>query len=191
MAPITISQKKMAKMKSKGTGAIPSKAMHSRASFLYQTAIYLATQQQQRSKPAVESSTSDGSYVKGHGTKDMAKPEMQATFDREALLQAASRRLISDLRAVSLKAQMRMSPTMKHAICKNCDTILVDGSTCASKVENKSKGGKKPWADILVRRCNICGTARRFPVAAERQNRRTRRSTQDPGNTQEFKAAER
>lgn len=87
-------------------------------------------------------------------------------------LRPASRRLVSELRDVSLKMQLRMSPAMKHSICKNCNTLLLDGSTCSTEVENKSKDGKKLWADVLVRKCIVCGLAKRFPLAARRQKRR-------------------
>ena len=184
MAPITASQSKMGNVKvSKEAGKIPNKAMHSRVSYLYQAATYLATQYSKALKAPVESSPDGGPDAQTHGATGIMKAEMRVPSDSEALLQPASRHLISDLRAVSLKAQMRMSPGMKHTICKNCDTLLIDGPTCTSRVENKSKGGKKPWADILVRRCNACGTARRFPVAAERQKRRPWRSTQASENT--------
>lgn len=187
MAPATTCPPKMAKVKSKGAGNVPNKAMHSRASYLYQAATYLATQQQPHSKATAESQTDRGSIAQVYGVTN-TKAEMQAPSESGALLQPASRRLISDLRAVSLKAQMRMSPAMKQAMCKNCDTLLVDGSTCTSEVENKSNGGKKPWADILVRRCNTCGSVKRHPVAAERQKRRPWRSAE---NTQEVRVSER
>ncbi|RYP86163.1 hypothetical protein DL769_000775 [Monosporascus sp. CRB-8-3] len=61
---------------------------------------------------------------------------------------------------------------MKHTICKYCDTLLVEGHTSTSFVENQSKGGKKPWADVLVVKCNTCGGLKRFPVQAPRQKRR-------------------
>lgn len=186
MAPITTNQAKMGKVKaSKGAGKIPNKAMHSRVSYLFQAATYLATQHSKAPEALVESSTNRGSDAQAYGAMGMAKAEMRAPSDSKALLQPASRRFISDLRAVSLKAQMRMSPGMKHTVCKNCDTLLVDGSTCTSQVENKSKEGKKPWADVLLRKCNTCGMVRRFPVAAERQKRRPQRSTQDPENIEE------
>jgi ribonuclease P protein subunit RPR2 len=54
--------------------------------------------------------------------------------------------------------------------------MLIYGSTCTNEVENKSKDGKKPWADVLVRRCATCGLEKRFPVAAKRQKRRSQRS---------------
>jgi ribonuclease P protein subunit RPR2 len=155
----------MAKAKA---GTVQNKALYSRVSYLYQAATYLATQQQ-------HSRTSTGSSQTENG-KDLNTPDVELERPSGQALQAASRHLITDLRTVSLKAQLRMSPAMKHSICKNCDTMLIDGSTCTSEVENRSKGGKKPWADVLVRKCNICGFARRFPVAAERQKRRPLRS---------------
>lgn len=182
MAPITTSQPKMAKLKSKGA-IVPNKAMHSRASYLYQAATYLATQQQTHSNAATESSTTPA-----QDTTNAAKVDLQATSESKALLQSASRRLVSDLGAVSLKAQMRMAPAMKHSICKNCDTLLVDGSTCTNEIENKSKGGKKPWADTLVRKCNTCGSAKRYPVGTERQKRRPWRSVEE--STLEVKVPE-
>ncbi|POS84724.1 hypothetical protein EPUL_004530 [Erysiphe pulchra] len=84
----------------------------------------------------------------------------------------SSRRLASELRAVSLKTQIRLSPHVKHSICKTCSTILIDGSTCSNLIENNSKGGKKPWADILVKRCYTCDSVKRFPISAQRQERR-------------------
>jgi ribonuclease P protein subunit RPR2 len=156
---------------SKSAGSVPNKALHSRVSFLYQAAAYLATQQQ-HSKTTARSPSGQAEQT-----------TVAAANDSEALADSpfkpVSRRLVSDLRSVSLKVQMRMSPTMKHAICKNCDTMLIDGSTCSSEVENKSKGGKKPWADVLVRKCNTCGFEKRFPMRSERQKRRPSRLPED------------
>jgi ribonuclease P protein subunit RPR2 len=180
----------MAKVKvSKDAGKFPNKALHSRISYLYQAATYLATQQKQHSKAAIEPSKNEGSGWQSHDAAGMTETEMRTPFDSDASLQPASRRLISDLRTVSLKAQIRMSPAIKYSTCKNCDTLLIDGSTCTSQVDNTSKRGKKPWADILVRRCNTCGTAKRFPVAAERQKRRPRRSADSSEKIQDTKAA--
>jgi len=155
----------MAKLKSsKGSVSVPNKALHSRVSYLYQAAEYLATKQP-------HSKTMPDSY--GEETEVLDQEPVGTPTDQP--FNPVSRRLISDLRSVSLKMQMRMSPTMKHTICKNCDAMLIDGSTCSTEVENKSKGGKKPWADVLVRKCNSCGVARRFPLTTERQKKRPHR----------------
>jgi ribonuclease P protein subunit RPR2 len=150
---------------------VPNKALHSRVSYLYQAATYLAAQQ--RHSSAAKSDSDETEDAKGNGNAIVVeKPSANSEFT----LQPVSRRLISDLREVALKVQIRVSPTLKQSICKNCDTLLVDGSTCSNVVENKSKGVKKPWADMLVRRCNVCGFQRRFPLAAKRQKRRPHRT---------------
>jgi ribonuclease P protein subunit RPR2 len=157
----------MAKIKTlNGSAKVPNKAIHSRVSFLFQAASYLATSQP---------------------PKDIEQSTKQATAKVETVEAAPnpiSRRLASDLRSVTLKAQLRISPQMKHAICKNCDTILIDGTTCTAEVENKSKGGKKSWADVLARRCNICGVAKRYPLTAPRQKRRPLRTHVDVISTE-------
>ncbi|KAI9768944.1 MAG: hypothetical protein M1840_004540 [Geoglossum simile] len=83
-----------------------------------------------------------------------------------------SRRLLSSLRAISRKGQIRLSPSIKRSICKRCETLLIPGSTSTHRVDNPSRGRKKPWADVLVVRCIACGTEKRFPVGAKKQLRR-------------------
>ncbi|KAE8450281.1 hypothetical protein EG329_006709 [Mollisiaceae sp. DMI_Dod_QoI] len=149
----------------KGNGKVPNKALYSRMSFLYQAATYLANQPQH----SEAAGNNERSTNQGHAEAAQSPAEFVEAPN------SLSRHLTFDLRSVSLKAQLRISPEMKHAICKNCDTVLIDGPTCTNEVENKSKGGKKPWADILVRKCNTCGAAKRYPLAAARQKRRPMR----------------
>lgn len=156
-------------------GSVPNKAIYSRVSYLYQAAAYMAAQQEQRkpdqSKTATNIEAMDDSGPESAAVGSSSEPQTP-------LFQPASRRLVADLRGVSRKVMLRISPTMKHSICKNCDTILVDGKTCTNEVENRSKGGRKPWADVLVRKCNVCGLAKRFPLAAKRQKRKHQRGVQ-------------
>ncbi|APA11775.1 hypothetical protein sscle_08g065450 [Sclerotinia sclerotiorum 1980 UF-70] len=158
----------------KGVSKIPNKVLYSRISYLYQAATYLALQDdesQKRStvKNALRSPVEDVMEV---------EPKCEANITG-GLYHPLSRRLITDLRSVSLKGLMRMSPDMKHSICKNCQTLLMEGTTCTAQIENQSKGGKKPWADVLVRKCNTCGLEKRFPLETARQPRRPRRSNQE------------
>lgn len=159
----------------KAKTGIPNKVLHSRLSYLYQAAAYLASQKHSNVLVADEK-------------REAIATSRELDDDSKKSLQASARHLVKDLRAVSQKTLLRMSPAMKNSICKRCDTMLIDGDTCTSEVENQSKGGKKPWADVLLRKCNVCGSARRFPLGADRQKRRPYRSTKDEVDTQDIKA---
>ncbi|KAI0475933.1 Rpr2-domain-containing protein [Xylariaceae sp. FL0804] len=156
--------------KSKAAAGVPNRPIYSRISYLYQAAAYLGTSSRRPEPrdgpapaPAVVGSDGQGRNLAALGGGG-------STGER-----ALSRRLLTDLRGTSLKSQIRLSPAMKHTICKYCDSLLVEGETSTSVVENASKGGRKPWADVLVVRCHTCAGTRRFPVQAPRQRRRTAR----------------
>src|SRR5207247_2204446 len=74
-----------------------------------------------------------------------------------------ARQYLSQVRAVSLKCQLRLPGDIKRSVCKRCDSLLIPGSTCTEETENKSRGRKKPWADVLIVQCNTCGSSRRYP----------------------------
>lgn len=160
----------------KGTN-VPHKALHSRLSYLYQAATYLSAQEKSATALAIPTPPPIPSQAQLKKTGDQDDQSQAPAKPLPASSQFLPRQLLSDLRTVSLKMQIRLAQGMKHAICKRCDALLVDGSTCATKVENKSKNGKKPWADVLVRTCNNCGCEKRFPVNADRQPRRPNRVT--------------
>ncbi|KAI8966102.1 Rpr2-domain-containing protein [Daldinia sp. FL1419] len=141
--------------KFKGPGTVPNRPVYSRISYLYQAATYLASQSQD-----ITNNTAT------------AKPEDNKDSHVDLCENGLARRFITDLRSVSLKNQIRLSPAMKHTICKFCDSLLVEGETSSSSIENKSKGGKKPWADVLVVKCHACEGVKRFPIQALRQKRR-------------------
>ncbi|EXK99026.1 hypothetical protein FOQG_01711 [Fusarium oxysporum f. sp. raphani 54005] len=147
--------------KGKEPKGVQNRIIYSRASYLYQAASYLTKQSSTGQDAAAKSSTPSH----GHSVSPQTRNEERA-------LRNMSRQAISDLRAVTLKAQIRRSPAMKQTICKFCDTLLVEGDTCTSTVENASKGGRKPWADILNINCNTCGNVKRYPVCAPRQKRK-------------------
>lgn len=144
----------------------PQKAMHSRVSYLYQAATYLATQQQPSSERAEDASADTHSPPQHPQAPNVPQKVM-------------SRQIVNQLRSIVLKAQLRPTPEVKHSICKNCDTLLLEGSTCVTTVENKSRNGRKPWADVLLRRCMVCEKEARTPLAAQRQKRKTLRLPED------------
>ncbi|KAH7304922.1 RNAse P Rpr2/Rpp21/SNM1 subunit domain-containing protein [Stachybotrys elegans] len=141
--------------KIKNAHAVQGRHIYARASYLYQAASYLSSQacevQQSQSAPSDRGLEMDGCGKRA--------------------LQNLSRQALVDMRAVCLKSQIRQTPVIKKTVCKFCDTLLVEGQTCVSVVENRSAGGRKPWADVMVIQCRTCGRAKRYPVSAQRQKR--------------------
>lgn len=188
----------------KGQKGLTQKHLHSRVSYLYQAATYLAkvADQPQARPPYISDQVekqgelggelqcavaSSSKAVSDEGLPtlpaEQGNPTCKINSDNERVFEhsALSRQLVVHLRAISLKSQIRLSPAMKHTMCKRCDILLVPGSTSTSYMENNSRGGRKPWADVLVTTCIACGTAKRFPVGAKRQLRRELRMGKDVG----------
>ena len=187
----------MAKIKTaKGSKGVPNKHLHSRISYLYQAAAYLTLQQKTEifqkelksadghedikvlesagtsSKVATASDSKvacadlDGSVLESSTSSVAPKPTKPASS-------GLALQLSSHLRGVSLKGQVRLSRDLKRSICKCCNTILIPGCTSTTTIENQSRGGKKPWADVLVIECSTCGSKKRFPIGSKRQTRKT------------------
>jgi len=177
----------------KADGHIPQRHLRARISYLHRAAAYMHSHSP--GKPPQQLDETHGELQSRGGSRDLhgeptadacqnteehsslhATPNLhQGHNGNEALHLVGlgqTHRFVSHLRAVSLKGQIRLSAEMKHSICKRCDSRLVVGSTATRNMENKSRGGKKPWAEVLVISCNTCGVKKRFPVAAKRQPRR-------------------
>jgi ribonuclease P protein subunit RPR2 len=152
----------MSKVKAPKVKGIPSKHLHARTTFLYQAATYLTL----KTMPAVPLSDSDEEY------RAAAAHTLNHSFPDHCPL---ALQLSSDLQQVSRKAQLRLSVDFKRTMCKRCNTVLVHGRTATQTIENTSKGGKKPWADILILTCKLCGGNKRFPVGAKKQPKKKKR----------------
>ncbi|EPE08442.1 rnase p rpr2 rpp21 subunit domain-containing protein [Ophiostoma piceae UAMH 11346] len=153
----------MAKSKGAASSAVANRTAYSRVSFLYQAAALLAATQ--TSSTSRDANTADDSITESAVVS--TAPEVP-----DPALMGMSRRLLTQMRSISRKTNMRLRPAVKHRVCKFCDSLLVEGSTCSSAVENQSRGGRKAWADVLAVTCKTCGRVRRYPVSAERQPRR-------------------
>ncbi|KAI9754506.1 MAG: acid phosphatase pho5 [Chaenotheca gracillima] len=194
----------MAKAKNQKGSSVPNRILHSRISYLYQAASYLS-RIDVRSKPQAaelkeDDSKSDEENVgpddqcktqplTGVSTTQMRsrerietrKPTHQPSTSTSNPNLPLGRHLLSHLHEVSLKSQVRLSPTIKHSICRRCKAPLDPTSgACSLRMENTSRGGRKPWADVLVLRCNLCAAERRFPVGAQRQLKRAARGGAEP-----------
>lgn len=98
--------------------------------------------------------------------------------------ESSTRVMLSHIRGIAKKGQIKVSPSIKHSICKRCHLLLIDGRNSTRRVENQSREGKKPWADVLVITCGCCGALKRFPVGAKRQPRRKERLGKAKGQRQ-------
>lgn len=161
------------KKKTSVPASVPQKHIYSRISYLHQAASYFTKRrlselnpenQEINAEPATESTNVDPKEPRV--TAKPAKTQSQHGA-------GPSRYLLSHVRGVSLKGQARLNSTLKRSICRRCDAVLVAGVTSNSHIENKSNGGTKPWADVLVITCNSCDASKRFPVGATRQISKT------------------
>ncbi|KAJ4386706.1 hypothetical protein N0V93_009604 [Gnomoniopsis smithogilvyi] len=167
-------------MAKKKPGQVPNRHIYTRISFLYQAAACLAphpttltdlaTASRHLPQPAhahVGTGTDGATNMDHHDDCKQVQDSPLVTTN-----QNMSRKLLTDMRAITQKSVIRASPHVKRSICKYCDSLLIEGQSSSSVVENKSKGGKKPWADVLVIKCHTCGREKRFPVNAPTQKRR-------------------
>lgn len=132
----------MSKVKAPKSKGMPSKHLHARTTFLYQAATYLTVQ------PGPGSET----FLSTENTRPDSTGQDQRSGQTGFPL---ALHLGSDLQQVSRKAQLRLSRDLKRTLCKICNTVLLPGRTATQRVENDSKSGKKPWADVLIVECNF------------------------------------
>lgn len=184
-------------VKDKAKKGVPNKHLHARIAYLHQAANYLSTQALAEAPANVRSSATQISpesdpgnlpfESEPHGTlatNDISArantrpaPGQPSTATFKPPPSGLPLQLSAHLRAVAQKAQIRLSHEIKHAICKACSSPLVDDETCIRTMENLSKGGRKPWANVLVVKCLACGACKRFPVGAKKQKRKSLRET--------------
>lgn len=150
----------MSKVKAPKTKGIPNKHLHARSTFLYQAATYLTLQ----------------AATQEHVAAEVARDKEDDSIETQRHSPLALE-LGSDLQQVSRKGQLRLAVDLKRSMCKSCNTVLIPGRTLTQSIENPSKGGKKPWADVLVVVCLICGGKKRFPVGATKQLKKAKRRT--------------
>lgn len=173
-------------VKSKDVKGVPNKHLHSRISYLHQAAQYLArqsdaTESLSNNKQQTANSTNlieqgrAGATLGATKSVDIKRRDDSAS-ERRPLVSGQALRLSSHLLAVSQRSKVAVSRDIKRSICKCCNELLIPGKTAAHSVENKSKGGRKPWADVLVVVCRRCGFQKRYPVGQQRQPKKKDRA---------------
>lgn len=164
----------MAKVKAQKPVSIPQKNVHSRMSYLYQASIFL--QAQQLSGTSINANSQPEGELKNDQNQDGCPQATAAAAQasvQSSTPSAMSRLLLSQMRSISMKSQIRLSQNIKHSLCKRCDNHLIPGITSTEMIENKSRQQKKAHADILVVTCNTCQTSKRFPIGQRRQMRKS------------------
>ena len=176
---------------------VPHRHLHLRISYLYQAGSYLSqvsndvlgclkdtADREQTLASLIGNNSETKKLVQGISGPVPAAPDVSGSHSYVSKKEESSnrlgqgRRLVSHLRTVSLKSQTRLSSSMKCSVCRRCETLLIPGLTSTFDMENKSRGGRKPWADVLIVTCKLCGTARRLPIGATRQSTRKERRAQ-------------
>jgi ribonuclease P protein subunit RPR2 len=198
----------------KGRPSSHQKHLQSRIAYLYQAALYLETAASSReiAEPGndkdtdVEQVSSDvglaaaaaaaqiGSQRDNHYNEAVAavtEPSLSSSSSSSSSssppFSTQTRHLLSSMRSVSQKAQIRLSRPIKLSVCRRCNGLLfrlpslsslpsslspsglsnVNGTgTGTAEIENLSRGGRKPWADVLVVKCRSCGFVKRYPIGA-------------------------
>lgn len=185
--------------KEKVKKGVTNKHLHARIAYLEKAAKYLTEQAQVQAqskasnageapRPFATEATSEGEPMDVDRTQPESDVFMQSAFtgsnQKKPLAFSKSTAgglpilYTSQLQSIARKGQIRLAQEVKRCICKTCSAPLVDGTTATRYTENLSKGGDKPWAEVLVVKCNACGTAKRFPVGARRQRRRKDREAE-------------
>lgn len=140
--------------------------IRARLDYLHQAAAYFQSKSTLAKGQNVKVHNNEHTSVAGH--VDSGDNGHTVDTQQQELLGNLSRVCVSHLRAVAMKTQIRLPVTLKRSVCKRCDTILTPEVTCSHEIRNASRGGKKPWADVLVVRCLLCGTEKRFPQTEKR-----------------------
>lgn len=176
--PLTNTQTIMAKAKAdNGVKRVQNRHCYSRIAFLHQAAQHIASKQVLPGLNTHQNEDKPVDAVKHGSTQAEDKSFLTDGSNKTTALQPAdgfgfSRRLASHILTVSRKVSVRASRDLKRSICKRCSSILIPGQTAHHKVENKSRGGLKSWADVMVVTCSACGFEKRYLFGAQRQPRK-------------------
>ncbi len=109
-------------------------------------------------------------YEDASGWTEAGRNQLKSRLAVKA--ESSARVMLSHIRGVARKGQVRVAPSVKRSVCKRCDILLIDGHSSTRRTENQSRGGRKPWTEVLVTTCRSCGSAKRYPIGAKRQPRR-------------------
>ncbi|KAJ5100688.1 hypothetical protein N7456_006740 [Penicillium angulare] len=177
----------MVKAKAPKEGKNSKSHLKARLEYLDQAARYLHQSTSTTTEEQNTNSLNGGDKSTNNGNESLLKVAAQPKDTRP--LMNLSRVFASHMRGVSLKTLTRLPIPVKRSFCKSCDTLLVPGVTCHQEIRNLSKGGKKPWADVLEIQCTGCGCVRRFPQTDKRSKKLVARRKEAESKDQQLAPA--
>ncbi len=99
-------------------------------------------------------------------TKQIAKNRVQVLFQQALNVYKTNpqlaQRYVATARRISMGARIRLPAQYKRQTCKNCNALLVPGSSSRVRVKPKR-------ATHIVVTCLGCGYQTRIPVRAEKE----------------------
>ncbi|KAL4740695.1 RNAse P Rpr2/Rpp21/SNM1 subunit domain-containing protein [Aspergillus similis] len=159
----------MAKTKGKkGSGSGGNSHVRARINYLYNAAQYL---QSAKAAGALGDVATGKDEVMSDAQTTSPLAKRPCSDYRGECAPRVARLCISQMRGVSQKSQLRLPIEQKRSFCKRCDTLLISGTNCIEETRNPSRGARKPWAEVRIVRCNICGTEKRFPQTDKRSRK--------------------
>jgi len=124
-----------------------------RLNFLYQASAYLSN------IPVASQAASSSS----HASFDHSRRAESSTNTKKKrwLLSTAdlSREYSRSMKIVSQKAVVKMDPSVKRTICKQCSTVLLPGVNVSVRVQKSPSHNH-----AMIYTCNHCRTSRRIPA---------------------------
>jgi ribonuclease P protein subunit RPR2 len=99
-------------------------------------------------------------------TKQIAKQRIQVLFQQAKKAYGTdpqlSSRYIETARKIAMSARIRLPTTLKRQICKNCNTLLVQGDNCRVRIKQK----REPHVVIT---CLNCGSQTRIVLRKKKE----------------------
>lgn len=165
----------MAKPKQeRGARKIQNRQNHARMSFLYQAATYFASlppvsgTKQELEEPRRSNDVVSDAGMSFEGLVKTLETTVAPNSDDSTPQPhhpcPSSSYLASHLLTVGTKSSSKVSQSIKRSICKRCHCVLIEGKTSAVSLENLSRAARKPWADVLLISCQVCGMEKRYPL---------------------------
>lgn len=181
IAANSVSNADMAKLKTETVKKVAHPHLHARLAFL-QRAAHLLEEQQLRTQLVVEPTPRTGNSENLNSASELEAPDLE----KEVLVPSIqksnplAREMSSHTIAIIKKTKLRISPDLKRTICKRCSSKLIEGQSSFTRTENKSRDGRKAWAEVVVVTCQFCEMEKRIPLGQKRGRKKDQRSTKAP-----------